>query len=248
LEDGGACGLAGEVLRGFAAFEKVEGDTSAAAGCAARGAAKAIGSSRVFRDDGDVEPCQRLRVAGEGAVGCGDQDAAQFVVDGSANLRDARIEVARGLVGALDELEFGGNFRVRGGSGDGVERRCRGFGKSLHTLGLRAIRDQRGGPCGLEQALWREVVGVREPGALAGQHADSTANADALRGGLDDAFVHAERHGGNCLKVKVSELATSRKRLSEAALEQPLGQAEMRKEVSFVVRGFGMDKVWSGCH
>ena len=40
-----------------------------------------------------------------------------------ADLRDAGIEGAGGLVGALDELELGGDLGVGGGAGDGVELR-----------------------------------------------------------------------------------------------------------------------------
>jgi hypothetical protein len=72
-----------------------------------------------FRDDEDVEPRQRLRVAGKGSIGGRDQDAAQFIVEASANLRDARVVRARGLVGPLDQLQLRGDLGIAGSSRNG---------------------------------------------------------------------------------------------------------------------------------
>ena len=141
LEDGGAGGLAGEVLgtpvwfSGAAgAGEEVHGDAAAAAAGAAGGAAGASVSAGVFGDDEDVEAGERLGVGGEGAVGGGDEDAAQLVGEAGADLRDAGVVGAGGDVGALDEGELLGDFGVGGGSGDGVERVGLGVAEALHQL------------------------------------------------------------------------------------------------------------------
>jgi hypothetical protein len=233
LQDGGAGGLAGEVLGGFfGLIEEVEAHAAAAAAGAFGGV------DGIFGDDEDVEARERLGVRGEGAVGGGDEDAAQLVVDAAADLRDAGVEVAGGLVGAFDEFELGGDLGV--GADHGIERgRCAPVREALHALGLRAVGDERGGARGLEQALGGEVIGVGEAGALAGEHADAAAHADALRGGLDDALVHGERGGGDGLEVEVGELAAGGEGFAEAALEQALGQAEVREEVALVVEGLG---------
>ena len=89
LQDGSACGFAGVMLGRFVcfsgaagAFKEVHGDASAAAAAATRGV------YAVLRDDEDVQPRERLGVAGEGAVGGCDQDAAKFVVEAGAHLGD----------------------------------------------------------------------------------------------------------------------------------------------------------------
>ena len=166
----------------------------------------------------------------------------------------ARTWVMRGsksraaCVGALDEVELGGDLGVGGDAGDGVERGCEDLVEALHALGLGAVGDEGGGACGFEQAIGAEVVGVGVAGALAGEDANAAADADALGGGLDDAFVHAEGGGGDGLEVEIGELSAGGKRFAEAALEQALGEAEVGQEVTLVVRGVGMRKVWSGCH
>ncbi len=78
--------LAGEVLGRLVALEEVELHPAAAAGAAARVLRSVAG------DDEDVEAGQRLRVAGEGAIGGGDENAAKLVVVAGAHLHDARVD------------------------------------------------------------------------------------------------------------------------------------------------------------
>ena len=232
----------GVVLRGFVSREKVEGDAAAAAAGATGGVDWILG------DDGDVEAGEGLGVRGVGAVGGGDEDAAELVVDGDADLGDARIVVAGSFVGALDEGELVGDLGVGGDAGDGVERGGADLVEALHALGLGAVGDQRCGACGFQEAIGAEVVGVGVAGALAGENANAAADADALGGGLDDAFVHAEGGRGDSLEVKVGELSTGRKGFSKTAFQKPLGEAEMGQEVTLMVRDVGMVKVGGGCH
>ena len=113
----------------FVAFEEVHGDAAAAAAGAAGGAASAIVACGVLGDDEDVEAGEGLGVGGEGAVGGGDEDAAQLVGEAGADLGDAGVVGAGSGVGALDEGELGGDLGVGGGAGDGVEAsrpRCGG--------------------------------------------------------------------------------------------------------------------------
>src|SRR5262249_44326398 len=72
LEDGSASGFLGQMLRAFAAGELIE----AGAASGSRRAASGVGF--VFGDDEDAEPAERLGVAGECAVGCGYEDAAEL--------------------------------------------------------------------------------------------------------------------------------------------------------------------------
>src|SRR6202789_2196335 len=159
LQDGGARGFACEVLGRFVAGEEVECDASAAA------AGAACGVDLILCDDGDVEARERLRVAGVGAVGGCDEDAAQLVVDAGADLRNAWVVIAGGLVGALDELELVGDLSVGGDAGDGIERGCANLVKAMHALGLRAVSDERGGTRGFEKTVGAEVVSIGVAGA-----------------------------------------------------------------------------------
>ncbi len=183
------------------AFEEVHGDATAAAAAAASGATVC---AAVFCDDEDVEAGEGLGVGGEGAVGCGDEDAAELVVEAGADLGDARVVGAGGLVGALDESEFGGDFGVGGGSGDGVERGCFGMAEAAHQLFCGAAGDEGCGARGAEEAVGGEIVGVGVAGAFAGYDADAAAQADSLAGGFDEGLVDAKGGGGNRFKVKVS--------------------------------------------
>ena len=114
-------------------------------------AASRVGA--IFGDDEDVEAAEGLGVAGEGAVGGGDEDAAQLVAVAGADLHDARIEGAGGAVGAQDQFEPGGEVEVESAEGHGVEIGGRRVGESLHGLFGRAGGDQRGGARGMQQAL-----------------------------------------------------------------------------------------------
>jgi hypothetical protein len=153
LQDGGACGLAGEVLGGVRAFKKIQRNAASAAGGAAGGAAGSIAGCGVLGDDEDVEAGEGLCIGGEGAVGGGDEDAAQLVVEAGADLGDAGVEVAGGAVGALDERQLGGDLGVGGGSGDGVEGGLvRGVAEAGDALLGWAAGDERGGAGGAQEA------------------------------------------------------------------------------------------------
>ena len=60
----------------------------------------------------DVQPAERLGIAGERAIGACDQDAAQFLAVAGANLDDARIECAGGSINAQNQFEAGGEVKV----------------------------------------------------------------------------------------------------------------------------------------
>lgn len=190
------------VLRRFVAFKEVHGDAAAAA------TGPASGIDAVLCDDGDVEACKGLSVTGEGAVGCGDEDAAEFVVEACADLGDAGVVGAGSLVGALDEGELGGDFGIAGGPGDRVECGCFGLSEAARQFLGWAACDQGCCACGTEQAIGRKVVGVGIAGALTGDDADAAAYADALAGGFDEGFVDAERGRRNRFKIKVRILAS----------------------------------------
>ena len=161
LQNGSAGGFAGQVLRAFGAGELVESSAAAAA-------RRAFGGDGVlFGDDEDVEAAEGLGVAGEGAVGGGDEDAAQLLGVAGADLDDARVEGAGGAVGAQNQLEARGQVEIVAAQGNGVEVGGGRLGEALHRLLGRAGGDQRGGAGGVEQALGAQIVGVGVAGALA---------------------------------------------------------------------------------
>ncbi len=135
------------------AFKEVEGDAASAATGAARGRARAFVGGGILRDDEDVEAGEGLCVGGEGSVGCGDEDAAQLVVEAGADLGDAGVEVAGGTVGALDEEQFCGDLGIGGCPGDGVEGGLiGGVAEACDGLFGRAAGDERGGAGGAQEA------------------------------------------------------------------------------------------------
>ncbi len=224
LEDGGAGGLTGVMLRRVRAFEEVEGDATAAARGSACGGAGAFVAAGVLGDDKDVEAGERLGVGREGSVRRSDEDAAKLVVESGADLRDAWVEGAGGLVGALDEFELGSDLGVGGSSGDRIERgRFGGVAEAGHLLLGRTARDKGRRPRCTKEALGGKVVRVGVAGALAGEDADAAADADALRGGFYEGLVDAERCRGNGLKIKVRVVAASGECLAETAFHQALG-------------------------
>ena len=173
------------------AVEEVEGNATAAT------ARTAGGVDGVLGDDIDVEAGKWLGIRGKGAVGGGDQDAAKLVVEAGADLGDAGIVGAGGFVGALDEVEFIGDFGVAGDAGDGVEGGCLGMAEAAHNLFGWRTCDEGGGTGGTQKTVGGEVVGVSEAGAFAGDDADAAADADSLAGGLDEGLVDAQGGGRN---------------------------------------------------
>ena len=109
--------------------------------------------------------------------------------------------------------------------------------EALHELLGGAGGDEGGGARGLEECVGGEVVGIGVAGALAGEDADAAAEADSLRGGFDEGLVDAEGGGGDGLEVEVGVVAPGGESFGEAALDEALGDAELRGEVLLVVRG-----------
>jgi hypothetical protein len=191
----------------------------------------------VLGDDEDVEAAEGLGVGGECAVGCGDEDAAEFFVEAGADLDDAGSK-ARAARSArwMSSRRAAAIEIVAAAPGWGRGRRSGCFGEALDGLLGGAGGDEGGGAGGVEQALGAEVVGVGVAGALAGEDADAAAGADALAGGLDDLLVDAERGGGDGLEVEVGVVAAGGERLAQAALQQALGDAEfLLKKIALVV-------------
>ena len=88
----------------------------------------------------------------------------------------------------------------------------------------------------MQQPLRAQVVGVGIAGPLAAQHADAASGARALAGRLHNLLVHAQRRCRNRLEVKVGVVAAGAQRLAQAALKQPLRQAEFLKKVAPMAR------------
>src|SRR5580692_8101704 len=79
-----------------------------------------------------------------------------------------------------------------------------------------------------------QVIGIGVAGALARKHANAAPGARSLAGGLDDLFVDSERGGHHRFEVEVGIVAAGGEGLAEAALQQPLGDAEFFKEKTLV--------------
>ena len=77
--------------------------------------------------------------------------------------------------------------------------------------------------------------------------ADAAAGADALAGRFDDLLVDAQRGGRHRFEVKVGIVAAGAQRLAQAALQQPLGDAEFLKKVTLVTWARGSSRFASSC-
>ena len=91
----------------------------------------------------------------------------------------------------------------------------------------------------MQQPLRAQIVGVGIAGALAAQHANAASGARSLAGRFHNLLVHAQRRRRNRLKVKVGVVAAGAQRLAQAALQQPLGDAEFLKKVALMARIVG---------
>ena len=211
LQDGSASGFTGEALGALGANEDLQSTASAATSGAAGGVLI------VFGDDEDVEPAERLGVGGVGAIGADNEDATQLFTVAGADLMYMRAESASGAVGALDEVEAGGEVEVIAAEGNGIEVGGLGVLEAVDRLLRRAGGDERGGLGGVEQALGTQVIGVGVAGALAGEDADAAAGAGALAGGLDDLLIDTEGDRCDRLEIEVGVISAGGERFAEAA-------------------------------
>ena len=195
-----------------------------------------------FGDDEDIEPAKGLGVAGKGAVGCGNQDAAQFFGVAGANLNDARIIGAGGAVGAQNQFQPRGQIEIVSAQRNRIKIGGGRLDKPLHGLFSRAGGDERGGAGGVEQAFGAEIVGVGVSGALARENADAAAGAGALRGRFYDLLIDAESRCSNRLEVEVGVVAACTKGLAQAAFQEALGDAKLLKKITVVAAAGTADR------
>jgi hypothetical protein len=153
----------------------------------------------------------------------------------SADLYDARIGRARGAIGAQQQIELGCDIRVAFRREDGIEVLLSFLPETGDRFLRGAAGDERGGTRGAEQAIGREIVRVGVAGALAGDNAHAAACAHSLAGGFYQRFVEADGRGGDGLEVEVGIVTAGRKRLAQAALKQPLGDAEGVEKIAPVL-------------
>ena len=128
LQNRSARGLPRQVFRAFGADELVQAGTPAAA-------RRAFGGVCVFLgDDEDVQPAERLGVAGESAVRGGDEDAAQLLGVAGPDLHNAWIEGACGPVGSQDQFQPRGQVQIVAAQRNGIEIGYGGLDEALHQL------------------------------------------------------------------------------------------------------------------
>ena len=169
-----ARGFFREEFRILVAEEEVEGHAASAAGSSAGGVAFGL------RDAGDVHASQRLRVFGKRSVGADDENVAEFVGVAGADFLNARIVGARGLVGAHDEFDLGGDFGVDRRQRYGIQAARGGLLKSGDGRFCGGAGDQGRGAGGVQNAVGGKIVGVGVAGALSGDDADAAAGGDSL--------------------------------------------------------------------
>ena len=225
--------LARQALRAFRPNELVQPRPSAAA----RGT---FGRGRVlFGNDEDVEPAKGLGIAGEGAVGGGNQDAPQFLGVAGTDLHDAGVEGPGGAVGAENQLQARGQVQVVAAQGNGVEVGGGGLGEPLDSLFRWPGGNQGRRAGGVQQPVGIEIVGIGVAGALAREHANAAAGAGALAGGFHDLLVDPQRGGRHRLEVEVGVVASGGQGLAQAALQEALGDAEFLKKIALVAGAGG---------
>ncbi len=170
---------------------------------------------------GDAENAharQRLRIFGEAAVGADDEDAAQLIGVADADFVNARVVGARGLVGALHQVDLRQHVSFRRRQRHRIKIVRRLVGQSDDGLLGRAAGDEGRGPGGVQDALRREIVGVGIAGAFARQHAHAAADGNALGRRLHHALVEGNRGRGLIFEVEVGVVATGGKRRRQIAL------------------------------
>ena len=233
LQNRAARRLLRQMLWTLAALELIESSSAAAARRALRGARFVLG------DDKHIQPAQRLRVAGKGAVAGGNQNAPQLLAVAGAHLHNARVVGACGAVGTQNQFQPRGQVQVEPAQRHRIQVRALRFRKALHRLFGRSAGNQRRGTRGMQQPLGAQVVGVGIAGALAAQHPHPASRACSLTGRLHNLLVNAQRRRRYRFKVQIGVVASGRKRLAQAALQQPLGDAEFLKKIPLVTGVWG---------
>ncbi len=161
----------------------------------------------IARDDVAIEAGKRLGVAGEGAIGGGDKNMAQFVVVAGAHLHDARVICAGRAIGAHNQFQFGGDTRIGVGGGNRVEACLWRLPKPGDALLGRSIGDQGRRARGAHEPFSGEVIGVGIACAVSGDNANTTACAHALAGGFDQRLIHRDGGRGDGLKIEIRKIS-----------------------------------------
>ncbi len=128
---------------------------------------------------------------------------------------DRAVVVARGLVGAAQELDLIGRGYVDGAGC----RRVVARGLVVHDVdrrgALAAGRDLRGGVGGAHHGVAAEVLGVGVADGLAQEHAHAEALAEAAVGALDRLLLELDVAGVLVLEVELRVVAAPRQRRIE---------------------------------
>ncbi len=199
----------------------------------ASASSRAFGRHRaLFRDHKHIQPAKRLRVAGKCPVRRSNQNPPQLLAITRAHLHDARIKRPRRAVGAKNQFQPRRQVKVVAAQRNRVQIRTARFREPLHRLLCRTRRNQRRSPRRMQQPLRAQVVGIGVTRSLAAQHPNAAPRARSLAGRLHNLLVHAQRGSRNRLKIKVRIVAAGAQRLAQAALQQPLREAEFLKKVS----------------
>ena len=83
---------------------------------------------------------------------------------------------------------------------------------------------------GVQNLFGTQIVAIGVSGALAGDYADADAERNALRGALDDGFVHADVAGGQILEVQIGVVAAAGKRFIQIAFQIAFGDVKPAAE------------------
>ena len=142
---------------------------------------------------------------------------------------------ASGLIGAHQQFNLGGNVGVHRRQRYGVQA----AGRLLLESGDRRLRrracDQRRRAGGMQNPLWRKIVGIGIAGALAGNDAHAATRRNSLRGRLHQRLIHHQRGRGQVFEIKVGIVAARRKRGGEISLKIVVRKAVVGEEEALLV-------------
>ncbi|MNZ22966.1 hypothetical protein D3C78_400680 [compost metagenome] len=185
----------------------------------------------LLNDDTDVEAHQRANVGRQAAIGGGDQNALPDPGHAHGDLLDTWIELARGGVDALEQLDLFGAAdhlkRVVGaiqlGNVLAVER--------LHAAVLPGTGNRTGRAGRRGQGFKVDGVTVGKAGLLAGlgTHAHALVKIEAAF--FDDAVFQRPGFGNLPLEVQVGGIDAWPGQLAQHRLQAVEGQAARRQQV-----------------
>ena len=184
--------------------------------------------SSVLRDDGDVEPAQRLAVGGETALAV---DHHHHLVLGGERRNHhfyPRVDGARRPIDLFQQPDLLPN-RDFGWTGlDRVQLMPGGARPDLHGAGFFSalVRDRARGLRRQAHPVHGHLVGIGVAGAILGADPHANSLGDALGGLADDRLLQSKRLGTAKFEKKVGIIRLALQRRPQRPFKRPLVQTE----------------------